>query len=375
MKKYIFFALSSIFCLLLSTETSAQDRGEGFGEIAVCVYPVSGMRLQPGKNAQYLEPIRYGQEVQLLGDTAYVPSEARVYIRVQSQSGKVGWVHRYLFEMYATQVVVTRNAQIYGSPGAVTTITTAEFSAGELAAMSDFQEDWILLVGKEKQKKGWIRRSGGVEPISVADNDLAIAALVETAMSEPNVTARINSLEAIQQQPNFSKSPLKSVVINKIEEQVDIANQADQAVTEGSQNRLANNNTNQQTPEQTTSVLDNTTHQRLAHSINPNRSEEAVYDENTGQNYTKVTEKGTVYVVKGPENAESIYFAYHKDLPKGAKVLLNIPDNSGFVELEVINKLSKSRSQVIGLSEATLEAVFGEGVKDPQVEVVYFIKR
>lgn len=374
MKNIISIALISIICWIFVPEASAQDRGEGFGEVAVCVYPVAGMRLQAGKNAQYIEPIKYGQEVTLLGDTAYVPSEARVYVRVQSKSGKIGWVHRYLFEMHANQVVVTRDAQIYGSPGAVTTITTAEFKAGELAAMSDFQEDWILLVGKKKEKKGWIRRSGGEEPISVNETDIAIAALMDAAIENPDITGQITGLEAIQQQPGFSKSPLKSVVIKKIEELVTLENQRIANPTAANQ-RVDNSWQGTATPpEETTSVL-GTAGQRVMANNNPNRAEEMVYDSNTGQNYLKVTEKGGVYIVKGPENAESVYFAYHKDLPKGAKILVNIPDNAGFVELEVINKLSKNRPQVIGLSEACLEAIYGLSAKDQQVEVVYFVKQ
>lgn len=372
MKNIILIALISILCLIFIPEASAQDRGEGFGEVAVCVFPVAGMRLQAGKNAQYLEPIKYGQEVKLLGDTAYVPSEARVYMRIQSKSGKTGWVHRYLFEMHANQVVVTRTAQIYGSPGAVTTITTADFGAGELAAMSDFQEDWILLVGKKKEKKGWIKRSGGVEPISVSEADLAIASLMETALESPTTAGQITSLEAIQQQSGFNKSPMKSVVINKIEALVMLENQPVTNPSPGQ--RVSDSNQQTSMPTETTSVL-GSAGQRVMASSNPNRAEEMVYDSNTGQNYMKVTEKGEVYVVKGPENTESVYFAYHKDLPKGAKILINIPDNAGFVELEVINKLSKNRSQVIGLSEACLEAIYGESSKDQQVEVVYFVKQ
>lgn len=373
MKNLIFIALFCIFSLFFSHETLAQDRGEGFGEVAVCVYPVAGMRLQAGKNAQYVEPIKYGQEVKLLGDTAYVPSEARVYMRVQSKSGKIGWVHRFLFEMHANQVVVTRTSQIYGSPGAVTTITTAEFEAGELAAMSDFQEDWILLVGKKKQKKGWIKRSGGVEPVSVSGTDIAIAALMEAALENPDVTGQITGLEAIQQQTGFNKSPLKSVVINKIEALVMQENQ--QTANPDYNQRVSSSSTmNNAQPTETTSVL-GSAGQRVMASSNPNRAEESVYDSNTGQNYVKVTERGSVYVVKGPANANSVFFAYHKDLPKGAKILINVPDNAGFVELEVINKLSQNRTQVIGLSQACLEAIYGEGVKDPEVEVVYFIKQ
>ncbi len=381
MKKIIFIALISTICLILCPEASAQDRGEGFGEVAVCVYPVAGMRLQAGKNAQYLEPIKYGQEVTLLGDTAYVPSEARVYMRVKSKSGKVGWVHRHLFELHANQVVVTRTSQIYGSPGAVTTITTAKFEAGELAAMADFQEDWILLVGAKKEKKGWIKRSGGVEPISVSNTDIAIAALMEAALENPDITGQITSLEAIQQQPGFSNSPMKTVVVSKIESLVMEANQ--QVAAESSSQQVneplpANQSSNSRNMASTSVMAASS--QRLAStsvstSTNPNRLEETVYDSNTGQNYVKITEKGTVYVVKGPENARSIYFAYHKDLPKGAKILVNIPDNSGFVELEVINKLGANRPQIIALSQECLEAIYGEGVKDPLVEIVYFIKQ
>jgi hypothetical protein len=352
-------------------------------ETAVCIYPVAGMRLQPGKNAQYLEPIYYGQAVRILNDTAYVPSEARVYMRVESESGKVGWVHRYLFELNATQVAVVRDAQIYGSPGAVTTITTAEFEAGEMAAMTQFQEDWILLVGKRRDKKGWVKRSGGPEPISVDDEDIAIASLMDKALEEQDVRQRISALEAIQEQPAFSNSKLQAILMKRIEKEValanDAANEASQAA--GVANAANTGGGGNEFPSQPTYPGAN---QRISSSTvsafpqpssTPGRSEEAVYDSNTGQNYTKVTEKGEIYLVKGPENKENVFFAYHKNLPKGAKILVNVPDNPGFVELEVINKLSEKRPQVIGMTEACMKAIFGPEVKNPQAEVIYFIKR
>lgn len=358
----------------------AQNRGAAPAtnaplETAICLWPVAGMRAAPGKQAQYVEPIYFGQELRLLGDSAYVNADGKMYDKAVSESGNIGWVHRYLFDKNASSVVVMTHSPIYASPGSATSISTSSFEKGEIAAMGDFHDDWIYLVGKERDKKGWIKRVGNVEPISIDNSDLTVASLLDKANGKDNVRDRIAALEAIRRQPGFDQSPLKDVVLKEVENNVLLASQSAAEERTRDMGNQSPNGTPGTTTAQTQRTRSLDQPEQVINALSGgNYFEEKVYDANTGQNYTKVTEKGGIFPVKGPENAKSIYYGYHKTLPKGTRVLLNIPDNPGFVEIEIINRLSDSRPQVIGLSVPCIEALFGNDYKSVEAEIIYFVK-
>lgn len=58
------------------------------------------------------------------------------------------------------------------------------------------------------------------------------------------------------------------------------------------------------------------------------------------------------YIIVEDLTQKSPYYVYHKTLPKGTKVYLHIPNNAGYVEATVVNKIRADRKEVIGLSPA-----------------------
>lgn len=80
-------------------------------------------------------------------------------------------------------------------------------------------------------------------------------------------------------------------------------------------------------------------------------------------------ESGTYIIVKDEKIADK-YYAYHKTLPKGTVVKLQIPNNSGYIEVKILGKLRADRQEILGLSPDCVRII--GGVKNaPNVKINY----
>ncbi len=61
------------------------------------------------------------------------------------------------------------------------------------------------------------------------------------------------------------------------------------------------------------------------------------------------------------------YYIYHKTLKYGTKVRLHIPDNSGYVEAVVVNRLSAQRKEIIGISPACYRLIGGKAAANATI--------
>ncbi|MEL6132942.1 MAG: hypothetical protein AAFR59_06215, partial [Bacteroidota bacterium] len=85
-------------------------------------------------------------------------------------------------------------------------------------------------------------------------------------------------------------------------------------------------------------------------------------DLETNETVQIVRETGTIQPVKA-KNPPNIYYAYHKTLPKGTKIRLEVPGASGkykWVELTVIDRLRSDNPNVVGLGKEVIQKVFKE---------------
>ncbi|MDP5168694.1 MAG: LysM peptidoglycan-binding domain-containing protein [Bacteroidia bacterium] len=67
----------------------------------------------------------------------------------------------------------------------------------------------------------------------------------------------------------------------------------------------------------------------------------------------------------------SAYYAYHNELPVGSKIQVYIPNNAGFIEVEVIGQLAPGTRSIIALSPAVARIIEGAGMRDQRVTVRY----
>ncbi|MEO1451155.1 MAG: hypothetical protein AAFV07_16615, partial [Bacteroidota bacterium] len=81
-------------------------------------------------------------------------------------------------------------------------------------------------------------------------------------------------------------------------------------------------------------------------------------------------EKGAIYQMEPLKRMRTDFYAAHPTLPMGTRVRLAIPDNSGFVELEIVARAPSRNQAILGLPPACVEALFGDRVPRT-VEILY----
>lgn len=67
----------------------------------------------------------------------------------------------------------------------------------------------------------------------------------------------------------------------------------------------------------------------------------------------------------------SLFYAFHDDLPVGSKIEVQIPNNAGFIELEVVGQMPGGSRAMIALSPSAARIIEGAGVYDQRVTVRY----
>jgi len=100
-----------------------------------------------------------------------------------------------------------------------------------------------------------------------------------------------------------------------------------------------------------------------------------VYDANNDEYFTLVIERGGVQPVKA-SNPDDIYYVYHKTVPKGNRILLEVPGATGdarYLPLTVVARLRANNPNVVGLGPEVIRKVFGveRASEIPMVTISY----
>ena len=326
---------------LYSTETSREERK------MICVWESAPLLITPENSSAAVTTIYFGEIVKTIGNPAFVKEEQAVYQHVQAADGKSGWIQEKLLIPNGRAVTVLEASRIYLRPRTVSTITDEFFEAGDLVIMSAAHADWVKLTGKSRKKAGWIK---GRDHISASKEDIQVVALMEAALREKDILKRKEKLKALSENPAISNNSLREVVVEKSEkstEEMDnlpLMGESDLQRTRGG------------------AVWDSSLDVLLpatSTSVNSELYRKSITNPLTRETIEYIVETGSVFKVEAPAHVETIYFAYHKTLPVGTRVQLDIPDNAGFLELKIVGRLPSDKHQIIGLSKTCMETVFG----------------
>lgn len=318
-----------------------------------CVWSESPVFSQPDKRSDIVAVMQFGEEATRLGEEAYVAHEKNNYLKVRGADGKVGWVNEFLFVAEGGAAVVLAEGRVYRRPNTISTVTMDLFLPGEIVILEDVAGQWVKLVSRDRQKTGWME---GLEKVSVEPGDIELATLMHRVDEEPSSVMRKTLLEELLALAGNSRTEMYDLILARFE-------------GETKNNRTLAQLGNVSSPGKTRSVEESRSGAEGVYRSTAGAQE--VFDPTTQKMRTLITETGKVYEVLGPQNPRTIYFAYHKTLPIGSKIKLHFPDNSGFVELEIVNRLRKDNPAVIGLSRACLQTVFGK-VNPSEAMIEYF---
>lgn len=381
--------LISLFCLgEVSAQTSSLQNSTG-GQL-YCVWNQVTLRSGPGKTAPYLNGVFFGEVVQKTGEEAYAREEKRTYIKVRTSEGTVGWVHEFLFMEGVGMAVITEPGRIYKRPRTVSTITDQSFLPGELVVLVSENNGWINLIGREKKKLGWIQ---GPEKITNSLRELEIASLLYEAKKKTNDAQRQEALTTLLQEARATGSPLSQAIEMELRGQsyqlplVDARSSvpSSPAYSSPSTNRIAQPASPFNDPVSQSPV---TSSQQPATSL---RSSEPAFQSgysspsgrtaylnslnapaSTSQQPSQraintqpqtrdglAIESGAATIISSRSGEPDIYYAFHRSLPVGSKVYVDIPGNTGFIELRIVGSLASNSPYTIGLPVACYDALLG----------------
>lgn len=191
--------------------------------VAICVWPVVGLRREPGRKVyttgpnqqeNYLVPIYYGESVEMLNELDTVPSENRVYMKIRLQDGEEGWVYEELFEKSGRLAVMTSTSELYRRPDMMT-LRDEGLDIGEIVVVLERKDNWLHISGNKKTKKGWIREAG---KFSMEQTDLKVALLLFKAEQADAADQKREKLEAILSDASLSNSELIPLVKSVLQE-------------------------------------------------------------------------------------------------------------------------------------------------------------
>lgn len=329
-----------------------------------CVWNQVTLRSGPGKTAPYLNGVFFGEVVEKTGEEAYAREEQRTYIKVRTSEGVVGWVHEFLFIEGIGMAVITEPGRIYKRPRTVSTITDQSFLPGELVVLVAENNGWINLIGREKKKLGWIE---GAAKVTTSFQELEIGSLFYDAKKKTKPEEKQQALAKLLEEARASRSPLTQAIememrgqnyqLPLVDSRVSTQPQPQSALASQQEDPFHSRLSYQQPPAQEPAFQSGFTNPSSRNDYLNSLNASARQQTTTRDGI--VTESGKATIISSLSREPDIYYAFHKDLPVGSKLYVDIPGNAGFIELRVVGNLPGNSQFTVGLPVACYDALLG----------------
>lgn len=342
--------LSVLFAALLPVFSFAQSK-------AVSVYDRGSVFVAPDRTSPTVGTVRFGvDEVEMTLETQQI--EKTTFVKVILADGTTGWISKYLLVPNGEGAVIAQNTGIYQNPVDNTTmVRNKEFAAGEPVVFTELSGPYAHVVGREKTKEGWVL----VSNLITGSDEVRGATMYWTAISEMNVDKRLKALKHLKAQSAKLKiAPLIDAAYADVQAAAANGYVDMTGLTPTPVDAVASNDDR--------GLLPSGGKSKGATKPNAKVPATTPAPTTTGK-MVKHVENMSVIVVE--VDNEPPFSCYHKTLPLGTKVNVRIPNNAGFMEFEVVGRLSDYDG--IGLTEKSLKRVLGENYPNTAT-VEYYTK-
>ena len=334
-----------------------------------CIWNQASLRSGPGQDFGHVTGVFFGELLQKTGQEAYASGEKRTYIQVRNAEGVTGWVQEFLFVEGQAMAVVTQPGRIYKRPRTVSTLTDLAFLPGEMVVLVGENDGWVHLIGREKKQEGWIE---GSFKITTSTQELELASLLHDANRKPNAVQRSQALAQLRTEAQRLGSPLLEAI------EMTISGQAYQPdlISSGSVAPAAQSGTFSGEP---AGSVDYYSAQPARRAAAPSASQDPwgqTAGFNTGSSSWNAgpaatqaapagggqirSETGKATIISTLAYEPDVFYAYHRELPPGKRIYVDIPGNAGFIELRVVGRLPAGSPYLLGLPAACYEALVGD---------------
>ncbi len=186
---------------------------------AVCIWDRVSLYDAPSDKAKWLTAVSLGEKVTFLNETAIdsAVSKPVEYLKIKLLDGKTGWVRTDFVVLDARPAVFINDANYYNRPDLMTKSNNT-FSLMDIVAVKGDQDGWVEIKGK-RSKGSWIE-TGWIKPenLSFEEVDLAVAKFTIAALALKDEAKKLEALNEIAANPDFSSSVFMQLVQEKIYE-------------------------------------------------------------------------------------------------------------------------------------------------------------
>ena len=178
---------------------------------SVCIWENGSLRVTPSVKGKWLSSLSLGETVYWLGESAIDSSSNRKieYLKIQLSDSTTGWASRDVLVTNAKVGAIKEETLIYMRPDLVT-LTDKQFTMMEMIAITQEKDEWVRVVGRHRNKKGWIRN----DAVTVDKTDVTVAILATKILDKENNRSMNQKIQDI-----IAKSPYPdSFFVQKLKE-------------------------------------------------------------------------------------------------------------------------------------------------------------
>lgn len=194
--------------------SEAENTDDESGD-AICLLDKLSVRETPSAKGKWITSMSLGEKVYFTGEKSVDSVTKKDYFKVKLIDGKEGWSRAPFLAVNGKVGVINKSASIYKRPDLLTK-TEEEFSPMDIVAVIGNQDDWINVKGKRATGKYieevWIKSNH----ISNKQVDVATAKFASMAMTKPTMTERIEELQKVVENSDFSESIFMDLIKDKI---------------------------------------------------------------------------------------------------------------------------------------------------------------
>ncbi len=184
----------------------------------VCMWKAVSLREEPSSKGKYVTTMNLGETGTTYGETVTDSSSSKVreYVKITLGDGTEGWIQKNLTAVDVASYVVKSRTKLYKRPDILAT-SKKEFDIMQFIVVTDTQDDWMKVKGKRHQdgwfSEGWVKSSH----LSSSDIDITVAILAERAISFSDKAKKLEALNEITDNADFSGS----IFISSVQDMTD----------------------------------------------------------------------------------------------------------------------------------------------------------
>ena len=186
----------------------------------ICMWGAVSLKKTPEAKGKYVTAIYLGETAKYLGETVTDSTNKkriRDFLKVELTDGTKGWVQANLMAVDAEPFAVKEKSKLYKRPD-ILSAGKDEFEKMQFVVVVETQDDWVKVRGKKRANQylttGWVKSNH----LTGDKIDITVAILTERALSKGDNEKKLEALNEILENTDFSSSIFSGDVRSLVDE-------------------------------------------------------------------------------------------------------------------------------------------------------------